>query len=518
MLSKYKRFKCCSFATKLKNEIRIASFCSAPKPFDAIPGPRGPFGMGNLYQYLPGIGNYSFDALHQSGLDKYQRYGPIVRETMVPGHDIVWLYDPQDIATVLNDSTPGVYPKRRSHLALAKYRRDRPNVYRTVGLLPSQGLEWWRIRSELQKGLSSPQSVRNFLPLIDSVTKKFVGGIKPHAEGEEIDDFLPHLSRFSLEITCLLAFDYHLNSFSDEQMLPDSIASRLMESARTTNENILRTDQGFQLWRLFETPSYRRIRKSQEYIEKIAVELVSQKLMYFDEDRQKLASGDHKSRSLLEEYLRNPNLELNDIIGMAGDLLLAGVHTTSFTMSFVLYHLALNPEVQQKLYEEGKKVLPNPWVDKIETATLNSEISYCRAVLKESMRLNPVSVGVGRVLNLDTVLGGYSIPKDTTIVTQNFTSCRLEKYFRDPLKFNPDRWMRGETKENVSPYLVLPFGHGMRSCIARRMAEQQMLVLIVRLIRSYSVEWAGTVPMDVVTKLINEPDQPVKLIFKTRKD
>ena len=32
-----------------------------------------------------------------SGLDKYREFGPIVRETVLPGTDIVWLFDPADI-------------------------------------------------------------------------------------------------------------------------------------------------------------------------------------------------------------------------------------------------------------------------------------------------------------------------------------------------------------------------------------------------------------------------------------
>ena len=31
------------------------------------------------------------------GLDKYREFGPIVRETVLPGTDIVWLFDPADI-------------------------------------------------------------------------------------------------------------------------------------------------------------------------------------------------------------------------------------------------------------------------------------------------------------------------------------------------------------------------------------------------------------------------------------
>ncbi|KFB43847.1 AGAP005992-PA-like protein [Anopheles sinensis] len=494
-----------------------------------MPGPRGPLGLGNLYQYLPGIGRYSFDELHRSGEDKYAQYGSIVRETMVPGQNIVWLYDPADIATVLDDRTPGIYPSRRSHTALEKYRKDRPNVYRTAGLLPTNGIEWWKIRSELQKGLSSPQSVRNFLPATDKITREFVTRIHhmlkdstqdaqnaDHVDGVLMEDFMPAISRLNLELICLLAFDVRLNSFSEEQMEPNSLSSRLMESAETTNSCILPTDQGFQLWRYFETPTYRRLRKAQAFMEKTAVELVSEKLLYFNEDQQRLASGEHGSKSLMEEYLRNPNLELNDIIGMAADLLLAGVHTTSYTLAFALYHLGRHATtVQERLYQEAKAILPDPRGSRIGAAVLGSEASYCRAVLKETFRLNPISVGVGRILNRDHVLGGYQVPRGTVVVTQNMISCRQEAYFRDAGKFIPERWVR-ETREPVNPHLVLPFGHGMRSCIARRLAEQSMLVLLLRLVRSFEVEWAGTVPMDVKTKLINQPDQPIRLRFKLR--
>lgn len=67
---------------------------------------------------------------------KYKEYGPIVCERMLPGVSIIWIYDPNDIAQIFNDG-PGNYPSRRSHLALEKYRKDRPNVYRTAGLLPT---------------------------------------------------------------------------------------------------------------------------------------------------------------------------------------------------------------------------------------------------------------------------------------------------------------------------------------------------------------------------------------------
>lgn len=109
------------------------------------------------------------------------------------------------------------------------------------------------------------------------------------------------------------------------------------------------------MWKYFETPAYRKLRTSQEFIEKLAVDLISQKMSYYSEDDQKL-----KEKSLLEQYLENPKLDLQDIVGMTSDLLLAGVHTTAFTTSFALFHIANSKDVQDKLYAELVKILPDP--------------------------------------------------------------------------------------------------------------------------------------------------------------
>lgn len=127
--------KICDIENKAKINVNdhIEKYKSrAIKPYKSIPGPRGPFGLGNIFKYLPLIGKYSWLKLHHSSYDKYNCYGSIVKETMVPGEDIIWLYDPKDIATLLNTKT---YPLRRSHLALAHYRSKRPNIYKSAGLL-----------------------------------------------------------------------------------------------------------------------------------------------------------------------------------------------------------------------------------------------------------------------------------------------------------------------------------------------------------------------------------------------
>lgn len=56
-------------------------------------------------------------------------------------------------------------------------------------------------------------------------------------------------------------------------------------------------------------------------------------------------------------------------------------------------------------------MLPNYDSHEITAEKLAKQLDYSRAVLKETFRLNPVSVGVGRITNTDLTLGGYNVPK-----------------------------------------------------------------------------------------------------------
>ena len=78
--------------------------------------------------------SWKFDTWHINGLLKYQQFGKIVSEEIVPGTKIVWLFDPEDIKTLfLNENK---YPERRSHLALEFYRL-RNDSYKNGGLIPT---------------------------------------------------------------------------------------------------------------------------------------------------------------------------------------------------------------------------------------------------------------------------------------------------------------------------------------------------------------------------------------------
>lgn len=75
--------------------------------------------------------------------------------------------------------------------------------------------------------------------------------------------------------------------------------------------------------------------------------------------------------------------------------------------------MARNPEVQEKLYNESLSLLPNKH-SPVNKETL-TQCPYTRAALKETFRLNPISVGVGRILDTDAMFSGYCVPKGVSI-------------------------------------------------------------------------------------------------------
>lgn len=73
--------------------------------------------------------------------------------------------------------------------------------------------------------------------------------------------------------------------------------------------------------------------------------------------------------------------------------------------------MARNPECQERVFQEALTVLPDYDNDELTVDKMSSELNYSRAVLKETFRLNPVSVGVGRTTNTNLVLSNYNVPK-----------------------------------------------------------------------------------------------------------
>lgn len=79
-------------------------------------------------------GKYNINKLHKADIDKYYRYGPVVREKF--GQiEIVSSYDPETMQILAENE--GVYPSRSDFSSLKVYRQMRREFFEPEGFLVS---------------------------------------------------------------------------------------------------------------------------------------------------------------------------------------------------------------------------------------------------------------------------------------------------------------------------------------------------------------------------------------------
>ena len=148
---------------------------------------------------------------------------------------------------------------------------SQPSLYNTGGLLPTNGTEWAKIRKPLQKPIATAVAATQFIPSIDEVMKDAVQYIYENRQEFVKKDFLCELNKVFLEITGELTLD-HRSDCLYPNLNPESVPAKLI-----TDSNILSTDNGLPLWRIFETKNYKEIRESQSFIARIARQFVDNK-------------------------------------------------------------------------------------------------------------------------------------------------------------------------------------------------------------------------------------------------
>lgn len=156
---------------------------------------------------------------------------------------------------------------------------------------------------------------------------------------------------------------------------------------------------------------------------------------------QEQATGDSKN-DLLQVLLnkRNSgehNFEDSDILSQVRSFMIAGHETTSMTMTWTVLLLAKHQEYQERAREEIRRVLGGK-----EEVTFQDvkEMSFLDNCIKESMRLHPAIITANRETNEDMKIGPYDIPKNTKVQLDIASIHRNEKYWKDPDRYNPDRF------------------------------------------------------------------------------
>ena len=138
------------------------------------------------------------------------------------------------------------------------------------------------------------------------------------------------------------------------------------------------------------------------------------------------------------------------------------------------------------------------------------KMKLVRACVREILRLYPATPVTFREVATDANISGYNIPAGTLVFVNIFAPSRDAQYFTSPDQFVPSRWL--EEKEKSHPFSSLPFGFGPRMCYGRRIAELELYLLLVHVLRQFNLSTDQT-EIKLIQKTELHPDEPVHMRF-----
>ncbi|MFL5342997.1 MAG: cytochrome P450 [Gemmataceae bacterium] len=417
------------------------------------PGPKGRFLSGSLKEFIAGRLDFLSECAAAYGDVSSFRFGP--RRVYLVNH-------PDLIEQVLVTDAKH-YVK---HFGARMYKPVLGN-----GLVTSEGDFWLRQRRLAQPAFLRPR-LAGYAPVMVALTQKMLDtewrdGLRVDVHGQ--------MSRLTSAIALKTLFDLDRGPEADSyteslREVFHRISARFRSLIRLPFWVPTRNNIGI----------YRAQRRLRGLVDGFIRQGRSRKEPGDDLLSLLIFAQDEDGRRMTDRQLRDE----------ATTLYLAGHETTALTLSWTWYALAQHPRVEEKLVAEWAAVLGG----RAPTADDVPRLPYTECVITEAMRLYPPVYLVGREPLADRELGGYRVPRGTTLFMSQWVTQRDGRFYDDPLEFRPERWADGLAKR-LPKYAYFPFGGGPRVCIGNGFAMMEAVLLLA----TFGQQYRFTV----------EPDPPV---------
>lgn len=397
----------------------------------------------------------------------HEKYGDTFLIQLLPGpRNLVVFSDPADIKEIFA-ADPSQFHAGEGNAILKPVMGEH-------SLLLTDDMEHTRGRKLLMPAFTGP-SMRAYQPLVEAIAKVEIDSWN---DGDKLIT-LDRMNAITLDVILQVVF-----GVTDEERL-SVLRPKVNKMVNIEAKMLL----AWSYPKLFALPPWRGYFKNQQEVDKLL----------FAEIAERRAASDLDGRDdVLSRLLRVGDTEgeepLSDIEmrDQLVTLLLAGHETTASALSWTLHELGRNPEIQAKAL----------------VAADSGDDAYLEACLKEGMRLHPIIDFVARTLQSDQVVGGWALPRGTTVAPSIMLSHSRDENFADAHLYDPERFMVGKVSANT----WIPFGGGVRRCIGAAFSLMEGTVVLREVLQRYSVE-APSVAPNKLRNITNVPGDkaPLKL-------
>ena len=200
-------------------------------------------------------------------------------------------------------------------------------------------------------------------------------------------------------------------------------------------------------------------------------------LEYFQEKSDKI---DLSKETLFADLVKTNNEEAGltnyEIAEHMIFLLLAAHDTTTSTLTSSIHFLAGDKSYQNKVKTESSTL------SKTDISDLKNGI-IGEALFNEAIRKYPPVPFSPRWVVRDAELDGYEIPKNTYIAAGPLVLHNDERYWEDPLAFNPERF----EDPTITHEAYFPFAGGAHTCLGKFFASYLFKNVVYKLVDNFQV-------------------------------
>jgi len=235
--------------------------------------------------------------------------------------------------------------------------------------------------------------------------------------------------------------------------------------------------------RFFNVGGERRFKQAVTYINTFMESAITESMNNPQAERpnllSKLLDKSHGGNAKDKTFLR-------DIIV---SLMLAGRDTTSALLSWTLFFLSQNPRVEAKLLSElsaSSELSERSAGGRVPDFESLRAMHYLNATLTEVLRLRPPIVSNARCCKSDDTLpSGYKIKKGEYINFQVHSMGKSAFLWKDPLNFQPERFLVQGKFVAPHPTVFPVFNAGRRTCVGKDTSYIEAGVLLATILPHY---------------------------------
>lgn len=375
--------------------------------------------------------------------------------------------------------------------------------------------ETWRVLRSKFTPMFTTGKLRNMLHLMVERGDKFVDVVSRDTAKNQEQDVLSLLQNYFVATISACAFGLDLDTYSDQLK-----TLKKVDKAIFTNNYFSELDMMY--------PGILKTLNSSlfpTYVKEFFYKLVSDVMNergnqpsnrkdFMDLILELKLQGDVQGPKRTEQD-KQTHLEITDsvIAAQAFVFYAGGYETSSTTLSFLLYQLALNPHIQTKLQAEIDAVLAKH--NGQMTYDALHEMEYLEKVFNETLRMYPVVDLLQRNAQERYTIPGTDVvvEKGQTVLVSAFGVQHDENIWPNPEVFDPERFAP-ENIGNRHPCAFMAFGVGPRNCIGMRFSKVSSRVCLVKLLSKFSVQPSKNTQLKMkynTMRLVVSPDGGVLL-------